>query len=121
MATKKDDRSAADIISAAFDMNRRRKYEVVIEGRHIYDLYFKPITRADRLSVQGKAGTDEAIKMSTYMLIEKAEKENGEKAFSIGHVADLRRWPEYLLNDIELFLFGVDADGNPTIEEAKKD
>jgi len=121
MATKKTDQRAADILSAAFDMNSRRKYELIIDEKHLLDLYFKPITRADRLAVQGRAGTDEAIKMSTYMLIEKAELEDGTKAFSIGEVAALRRLPEQILNELELFLFGVDENGNPTFEEAKKD
>ena len=75
---------AIDVLANSFDLNKRRKYELIVDEVHLMDLYFKPITRADRLEVQGQAGTDEAMKVSTYMLIRKAENEDGSKAFSIG-------------------------------------
>jgi|TARA_Y100001951_G_C11225677_1_gene231556 hypothetical protein len=114
---------AIDILADNFDLNHRRKFELIIDEVHLMDLYFKPITRADRLEVQGQAGTDEAMKVSTYMLIRKAENEDGSKAFALGDLANLRRLPEKILNQLELFLFGLDESGNPTVEygDAKND
>ena len=116
---------AIDVLTDNFDLNQRRKYELIVNEKHIMDLYFKPVTRADRLEVQGQAGTEEAMKMSTYMLIRKAENEDGSKAFALGDLAALRRLPEQILNELELFLFGVDESGNPIapleVAEAKKD
>ena len=109
-----------DILSGSFDLNRRRKYELIVDEVHLMDLYFKPITRADRLDVQGQAGTDDAMKMSTYMLIRKAENEDGTKTFVLGDLAALRRLPEKILNELELFLFGINEEGEPSIEEVKK-
>lgn len=109
-----------EILEDAFDLNYRRKFELIVNEKHLADLYFRPVTRADRLEVQGQVGDDDAMKMATYMLIRKAQLENGEKAFSLGDLAKLRRLPEKVLNDLELFMFGVDEKGNP-LQDAKND
>ena len=116
---------AIDILTEAFDANQRTKFELDVDGEIKFSFYFKPITRADRLEVNGQGGSDDAIKMTTLMLIKKAENEDGTKAFQIGDLAALRRLPEKILNQMELALFGVDKDGNPVeqleLEAAKKD
>ena len=116
---------AIDILTEAFDANRRTKFELDVDGKIAFSFYFKPITRADRLEINGQGGSDDAIKMTTLMLIKKAENEDGTKAFQLGDLAALRRLPEKILNQMELALFGVDKDGNPIeqleIEVAKKD
>jgi hypothetical protein len=49
-----------------------------------------------------------------------AELEDGTKAFASADAAKLQReLPERVLNDLELFLFGLGGDGN--IDEAKND
>ena len=116
---------AIDILTESFDANRRTKFELDIDGEIKFSFYFKPITRSDRLEVNGQGGSDDAIKMTTLMLIKKAENEDGSKCFQIGDLAALRRLPEKILNQMELALFGVDKDGNPVeqleLEVAKKD
>ena len=48
-----------DLLVGAFDLNQRRKFELKnADGKKIVDLYFKPITRADRKKAQQLAGTD---------------------------------------------------------------
>jgi hypothetical protein len=110
-----------DLLVGAFDLNQRRKFEVKSEeGTKLVDLYFKPITRADRKKAQQLAGTDEALDLTTNMLILKGELEDGTLAFGIGDYERLqRKLPESVLNEIELFLFGV--AGNVDLEEAKND
>ena len=110
-----------DLLVGAFDLNQRRKYELKNEaGDKVVDLYFKPITRADRKKAQSLAGTEEALMVSTQMLCQMAELEDGSKAFAAADVAKLqRRLPEAVLNEIELFLFGL-AD-TADVEEAKND
>ena len=40
---------AVDLLTGAFDLNQRRKFSVTNDaGQAVLDLYFKPITRADR-------------------------------------------------------------------------
>ena len=110
-----------DLLVKAFDLNQRRKFELKNEaGDTVVDLYFKPITRADRKKAQSLAGTQEALDISTQMLCQMAELEDGTKAFASADAAKLQRQlPESVLNELELFLFGVASDVE--LEEAKND
>tara|TARA_R100000995_G_scaffold42468_2_gene19864 strand:+ start:478 stop:831 length:354 start_codon:yes stop_codon:yes gene_type:complete len=109
-----------DLLVGAFDLNQRRRFELMNEhGEKIVDLYFKPITRADRKKAQALAG-EEALDMSTQMLCQVAELEDGTKAFAAADAAKLqRKLPESVLNDIELFLFGLSEEVD--LEDAKND
>jgi len=110
-----------DLLVGAFDLNQRRKFELKNgSGEKIVDLYFKAITRADRKRAQAMAGSNEALDISTNMLCQIAELEDGTKAFASADAPKLQReLPESVLNEIELFLFGVGEDTG--IEEAKND
>ena len=58
-----------DLLVESFDLSQRRKFELKnTEGKKIVDLFFKPITRADRKKAQSLAGTEEALDISTQML-----------------------------------------------------
>ena len=111
-----------DLLVGAFDLNQRRKFELKnAEGKKIIDLYFKPITRADRKKAAALAGSEEALDISTQMLCQVAELEDGTKAFAAADANKLQRQlPESVLNDIELFLFGL-ADDSGDIDDAKND
>ena len=86
----------------------------------IIDLYFKPITRSDRKRAQNLAGSEEALDLSTHMLCQMAELEDGTKAFVAADAPKLQReLPESVLNEVELFLFGLGADTD--LEDAKND
>ena len=109
-----------DELVEAFDLNQRRKFVLTLPSGATRDLYFKPITRANRKKAQQLAGTDEALDISTQMLCQMAELENGDKAFAAADAAKLQRQlPETVLNEIELFLFGIGEDTD--MEEAKND
>jgi hypothetical protein len=110
-----------DLLVGAFDLNQRRKFELKNgDGKKIIDLYFKPITRADRKRAQNLAGSDEALDLSTQMLCQMAELEDGSKAFASADAPKLQReLPETVLNDVELFLFGLGEE--TSLEDAKND
>ena len=110
-----------DLLVEAFDLNQRRKFELKnADGEVVVDLDFKPITRADRKKAQSLAGTDEALDISTQMLCQMAELEDGTKAFAPADAPKLQRQlPESVLNDVELFLFGLNQEVD--LEEAKND
>ena len=110
-----------DLLVGAFDLNQRRKYELKNEaGGKVVDLYFKPITRADRKKAQSLAGTEEALVISTQMLCQMAELEDGTKAFAAADAEKLqRKLPESVLNDVELFLFGLGDEAG--LDDAKND
>ena len=110
-----------DLLVEAFDLNQRRKFELKnADGEVLVNLYFKPITRADRKKAQSLSGSEEALDVSTQMLCQMAELEDGSKAFAAADVAKLqRRLPEAVLNEIELFLFGLNQEAD--LEEAKNE
>ena len=109
-----------DTLKAAFDLNQRRKFDVKDDnGNVVVSLYFKAITRSDRARATQRAGSDDALVVSTHMLCQLAENEDGTKAFHPADFANLQNeLPENVLNEIELFLFGVNA--NATIENVKE-
>jgi len=110
-----------DLLVEAFDLNQRRKFELKnAEGKKIVDLFFKPITRADRKKAQSLSGTEEALDISTQMLCQIAELEDGTKAFVSADAPKLQRQlPESVLNELELFLFGISEEAD--LEKAKND
>ena len=109
-----------DELVGAFDLSQRRKFEMKLPTGKTADLYFRPITRADRKKAQQLAGTDEALDISTNMLCQMAELEDGTKAFAAADAAKLqRKLPESVLNEVELFLFGLGEDAE--LEDAKND
>lgn len=110
-----------DLLVEAFDLNQRRKFELKNDnGDVIVNLFFKPITRADRKKAQALAGSDEALDLSTQMLCRMAELEDGTKAFAPADAAKLQRQlPETVLNELELFLFGVGEEAE--LDEAKNE
>ena len=111
----------ADILLGAFkdEMVTRRKFEVKdSKGEVKLTLYFKPITRYARVRAQQLAGSDDALVISTQLLCQMAEKEDGSPAFDMSDAAVLQRsLPEKVLNDLELFLNDIKLD----IDTAKKE
>ena len=110
-----------DLITEAFSevMSNTRKYEQKKpNGELLKKLYFPPLTRFDRMQAQAATGTDDALAISTRLLCQLAQNEDGTKAFHSADAENLKRFlPEKVLNDIELFLFEINLD----IDTAKKD
>ena len=117
MATKRN----LELLREAFDLNQRRKFNVKDnEGNIVLSLYFKAITRADRARATQRANSDDPLIVSTHMLCQLAENEDGTKAFHPSDFASLQNdLPENVLNEIELFLFGVNSNVN--VEKSKED
>tara|TARA_R100001126_G_C4770167_1_gene122028 strand:- start:17 stop:370 length:354 start_codon:yes stop_codon:yes gene_type:complete len=117
MATER----TADLLLGAFqdEMVSRKKFEVKdSKGKVITTVYFKPITRYARVRAQQLAGSDDALVISTQLLCQMAEKEDGTPAFDMSDAPMLQRQlPERVLNDLELFLNDIKLD----IETAKKE
>ena len=117
MATER----TADVILGAFqdEMTARRKYDLKdSKGEVKLSLWFKPITRYARVKAQQLAGKDaDALVVSTQLLCQMAEKEDGTPAFDMSDAPILQRQlPEKVLNELELFLNEIELD----IDTAKK-
>ena len=117
MPTKRN----VDLITEAYGevMSQRRKYELKKpNGELLKELYFPPLTRHDRIQAQAAAGTDEALAISTRLLCQLAENEDGSKAFSSADSENLKRFlPESVLNELELFMMNINVDVNTAKNE----
>ena len=110
-----------DLITEAFAevMTNRRKFVLKKpDGTILKELYFRPLTRYDRIQAQAYAGTDEALAVSTRLLCQLAENEDGSKAFASADAENLKRFiPETVLNDLELFMMDIQL----SVDQAKKE
>jgi len=110
-----------DLITEAFAdvMTNRRKYVLnKPDGSLLKELYFPPLTRFDRIQAQKLAGTEEGLVISTRLLCQLAENEDGTKAFASADAENLKRFlPETVLNELELFMMDIKLD----IDTAKKE
>ena len=116
MTTKRN----VDLITEAFSdvMTVRRKFELKKpNGELLKVLYFPPLTRHDSIQAQTAAGTDDALAISTRILCQLAENEDGTKAFASADAETLKRFlPESVLNDLELFMMDIKLE----LDTAKK-
>ena len=110
MATKRN----VDLITEAFSdvMTARRKYELKKpNGELLKELYFSPLTRFDRIQAQAAAGSDDALAVSTRLLCQLAQNEDGTRAFASADAENLKRFlPETVLNELELFMMNIQVD-----------
>ena len=110
MATKR----TVDLITEAFSdvMTNRRKYILnKPDGSLLKELYFPPLTRFDRIQAQAATGTDEALAISTRLLCQIAQNEDGTKAFASADAENLKRFlPETVLKELELFMMDIQVD-----------
>ena len=117
MATKRN----VDLITEAFSdvMTARRKYELKNpQGEILKEIFFPPLTRFDRKQAQAAAGTDDALTISTRLLCQLAENEDGTKAFASADAENLQRFlPESVLNELELFMMDIQVDVNTAKNE----
>ena len=110
-----------DLITEAFGevMSNRRKYELKKpNGELLKELYFPPLTRYDRIQAQAAPGSDEALAVSTRLLCQLAENEDGTKAFASSDAENLKRFlPETVLNYLEIFMMDIQVN----VDIAKKE
>ena len=110
-----------DLITEAYEgvMHERRKFELKKpDGTHLKDIYFPPLTRYDRIQAQAAAGSEEGLVISTRLLCQLAENEDGSKAFHSADAENLQRFlPETVLNDLELFMMDIQL----SVDQAKND
>jgi|TARA_Y100000052_G_scaffold23177_1_gene24536 hypothetical protein len=117
MATKR----TVDLITEAFSdvMTNRRKYILKNpDGSLLKELYFPPLTRFDRIQAQAATGSDDALAISTRLLCQLAQNEDGTKAFASADAENLKRFvPETVLNDLEIFMMDIQVDINTAKNE----
>ena len=109
------DKRAIDKLKEAFCIDNRSRYIIKKEEVVILEIYWKPLTIADRESIfktligLNKANDTESLEYALQVIMSKAEDENGNKLFSEGDRASLRREiPLAVLTDLMLKMQGVE-------------
>ena len=88
---------AIDKLKQAFSIGKRRSYSIYKESELILQVYWTPLTIADRdaindtLVMSNRAQNETSMDFALQVIINKAEDENGQKLFSEGDKASLRR------------------------------
>ena len=111
------DKRAIDKLKEAFCIDNRSRYIIKKEDVIILEIYWKPLTIADReaiyktLAGMNKANDTESLEYALQVIMNKAEDENGNKLFSEGDRASLRREiPLSVLTDLMLKMQGVEEE-----------
>ena len=107
------DKRAIDKLKEAFCIDNRSRYIIKKEDVVILEIYWKPLTIADReaiyktLAGMNKANDTESLEYALQVIMNKAEDENGNKLFNEGDRASLRREiPLTVLTDLMLKMQG---------------
>ena len=111
------DKRAIDKLKEAFCIYNRSRYIIKKENVVILEIYWKPLTIADREAIyktlvgMNKANDTESLEYALQVIMNKAEDENGNKLFSEGDRASLRREiPLTVLTDLMLKMQGVEEE-----------
>ena len=109
---------ASELLRNKFGVSQLYKYEVKDGDDTILEIYWHPLTIAERESIQKKAGSDDANDFALGMLIEKALDEDGKRLFQDGEKAILKNAVEAsVLQDIQLAMLSSGSENK--VEDAK--
>ena len=88
---------AIDKLKQAFSIGKRRSYPIYKDGELILQVYWTPLTIADRdtindtLVASNRAQNESSLDFALQVIINKAEDEKGQKLFVDADRASLRR------------------------------
>ena len=109
---------ATELLRNKFGVSQLYKYEVKEGDETVLEIYWHPLTIAEREAIQKKAGSDDANDFALGMMLEKSLDENGKRLFQDGEKAVLRNAVEAaVLQEIQLAMLTSGAENK--VEEAK--
>lgn len=112
---------AVDLLKSKFGVSQLYKYELKDEnGEIILEIFWHPLTIAEREMIQKKSGTQDANDFALQLMIEKALDKDSKRLFADGDKASLRR--EVNANTLqEIQLAMLESGSEKEVEEAKAD
>ena len=109
---------ASELLRNKFGVSQLYKYEVKDGDETVLEIYWHPLTIAEREAIQKKAGSDDATDFALGMMIEKALDEDGKRLFQDGERAVLKNAIDAsVLQDIQLAMLSSGAENK--VEDAK--
>jgi len=109
---------ATELLRNKFGVSQLYKHEVKVEDEIVLEIYWHPLTIAERESIQKKSDSEDANDFALSLMIEKALDKDGKRLFSDGERAALRRDVEAsILQEIQLAMLTSGAENK--VEEAK--
>jgi hypothetical protein len=111
---------AAELLRNKFGISQLYKHEVKDGDEVVLEVYWHPLTIAERESIQKKSNSDDANDFALSMMIEKALDADGKRLFQDGEKAALKIAVDAsVLQEIQLAMLSSGAENK--VEEAKAD
>ena len=111
---------ATELLRNKFGISQLYKHEVKDGDEVVLEVYWHPLTIAERESIQKKAGSDDANDFALGMMIEKALDADGKRLFQDGEKAALKNAVDTsVLQEIQLAMLSSGSENK--VEEAKAD
>ena len=109
---------ATELLRNKFGISQLYKHEVKDGDEVVLEVYWHPLTIAERESIQKKSGSDDANDFALGMMIEKAIDADGKRLFQDGEKAQLKNAVDAsVLQEIQLAMLASGVENK--VEEAK--
>ena len=111
---------ATELLRNKFGVSQLYRHEVKDGDEVVLEVYWHPLTIAERESIQKKTGTYDAKDLAFGLMIEKALDADGKRLFQDGEKAQLKNAVDAsVLQEIQLAMLSSGAENK--VEEAKAD
>tara|TARA_R100000734_G_scaffold18564_1_gene15711 strand:+ start:1294 stop:1647 length:354 start_codon:yes stop_codon:yes gene_type:complete len=111
---------AVELLRNKFGVNQLYKHAVEQDGEVVLEVYWHPLTIAERESIQKNADSEDSNDFALSMMIRKALDADGKRLFQDGEKAVLKNSVEAsVLQEIQLSMLSSGAENK--VEEAKAD
>jgi|TARA_Y100000033_G_scaffold49513_1_gene58000 hypothetical protein len=109
---------ATELLRNKFGVSQLYKHDVEVDGEVVLEVYWHPLTIAERESIQKKTDSEDANDFALNMMVQKALDADGKRLFQDGERAVLKNSVEAsVLQDIQLAMLSSGAESK--VEEAK--
>lgn len=109
---------ASELLRNKFGVSQLYKHVVEVDGEAVLEIYWHPLSIAERESIQKKVDSEDANDFALSMMIQKALDVDGKRLFQDGEKAVLKNAVEAsVLQDIQLAMLNSGAENK--VEAAK--